>query len=155
MKNLSKVQKILLKENNTIHETFMLQILLLIINSFFVISLNTNCMSIPQKNFNIAIYILFVLVLYTICFLIVVQIIKLCLKKHNIKKHILRNDYTLEECNIISYNISDTILYLTIKTTTQTLSLKCRYRENAKYIYTNKPCHIYIVGKYLLCKLVP
>ena len=155
MKNLSKTQKILLEENNIIHETFMLYILLFATTSFFVIFLNADYICIPQGNLNIVIYILYVLLLYTICFLIVLKIIREFSIRHNIKNHILRNDYVLEECSIISYDISDPVLYLTIKTSTQTLTLKCRYNENVKYIYADKPCHIYIVGKNLLYKLVP
>ena len=154
MKNLSKAQKILLEENSNIHETFMLHILLLTVSSLFVISLNSDYISIPQGNLNIAIYVLCVLVLYTICFLIVLKIVKEHLTKQNIKKHILKNDFILEECNIISYDISNPVLYLTVQTATQTLKIKCGYSENAKYIYTNEPCHIYIVGQNLLYKLV-
>ena len=155
MENLSKAQKILLEENSSIHETFMLYILQLTVSSLFVISLNSDYISIPQGNLNIAIHVLSVLVLYTICFLIVLKIIKEHRIKQNVRKHILKNDFILEECNIISYDISTPILYLTVKTTTQTLRIKCRYNENTKYIYANKPCHIYIVGKNLLYKLVP
>lgn len=155
MKNLSKTQKILLDENNSTHETFMLYILLLAATWFFAILINTEFICIPEGTIYIIIYILSVLFLYTICLLFVLKIIKEFFIKHNIKNHILKNDYVLEECSIISYDISIPVLYLTIKTTTQTLTLKCRYNENVKYIYTNKPCHLYIVGKTLLCKLVP
>lgn len=154
MKNLSKTQKILLKENDSIHETFMLYILLLTVSSLFAISLNTDYISIPQGNLHIVIHILSVLVLYTICLLIVLKIIKEHRIKQTVKKHILKNDFILEACTIISYEISNPVLYLTVKTATQTLRIKCGYNKNTKYIYANKSCHIYIVGKNLLYKLV-
>lgn len=155
MKNLSHTQKILLEENNHIHETFILHILFLAMASSFAILINVEYISVPKSIICITIYILFVLLIYTFCFLLVLKIIKELIIRHIIKKLILRNEYTLEECNIISYNIAVPVLYVTIKTTTRTLMIKCRCNENIKYVYTNKPCHVYIVGKHLLCKLVP
>lgn len=155
MKNLSTTQKILLEENNTIHEIFMLHIFLLAMASFLLILINMDHISVPDSCINIATYISSVLFSYILCFLLVLKILKELFIRHNIKKHILRNEYTLEECTIISYSISVPVLYATIKTTTQTFSLKCRYNENIRYVHANKPCHVYIVGKNLLYKLVP
>lgn len=155
MKKLSNTQKYLLEANNTIHETFMMHILLLARASFFDVLINANHISVPKGSIWIIIYIFSVLFLYTSCFLLVLKIMKEFIIRHIIKKHILLNNYTLEKYNIISYSISGPVLYVTLKTTTQTLMFKCRCSENIKYVYANKPCHVYVVGKKLLYKLVP
>ena len=49
MKNLSHTQKILLEENNHIHETFILHILFLAMASFFAILINVEYISVPKS----------------------------------------------------------------------------------------------------------